>query len=231
MARLTSSGWPVEIFDARAHAHEVVLDQPDDRQIPDCAQVEQFVEVAIVAGPVAEEAEYGVRLVVIAHLEGDTGRQRQVTADDGVAAPEVQRSPGHVHRAALATAHTGPLAHHLGHEQVGAHAARNGDAMIAVGSDDVVIRPQRFDGAQMHGFVAAGQMQVDAGDAALFVWLIKIQRSRHLLELADQHHFLVPREQSLSAQGLGFGWHRDSSPLRAGRVNRSGVNCIPAMFP
>ena len=189
-------------LDFGAHAIAVVLDDPNHRQIPDGAHIERFVEVAVVGGAIADIGHGNVIFFPIARFEGDAGRQRQVAADDGVAAPEVVVFGRQVHGAALAAARAGLLAHHFRHDRLGVHAQDERDAMIAISGDDVVGLSQRRHRADPAGFVPAVEMQIDAGDALLFVELVA-----GLLEFADQHHLPIPIEKHL------FGWRGHSLPF------------------
>ena len=65
-------------------------------------------------------------------------RQRQVTADDGVAAPEVVLTAGNVHGAALAAAGARALTEHLRHHVLGVYTTADGMAVVTVGGNYMV---------------------------------------------------------------------------------------------
>ena len=75
--------------------------------------------------------------------EGHARGQRQVAADDAVAAQEVVLGVEEVHRAAQALRAAGLLAEQLGHDRPGRHALGVGLAVVAVGRDDVVLGLER----------------------------------------------------------------------------------------
>ena len=103
----------------RRHAHRiaVVLAQVDDRQRPHAHQVQRLVEHALVRRAVAEEAQ--AHAVGAQHARGQprAGRHRDRRRDDPRLAERADREVGQVHRAALAAADAGRLAHELGHER------------------------------------------------------------------------------------------------------------------
>ncbi len=113
-------------------------------------------------------------------------------ADNGVAAPEVVFARCEVHRATLATADTPFAPHHLRHQVVGVHAARDGNAVIAVRGDNMVIVAQSIDRPHADGLLAAVKMQINTGDLFLLV-----QGETGFFELPDQDHLAVPLQQCL----------------------------------
>ena len=177
-------------IDLRAHGVAVVLDDPDHRQIPDGAHIQRFVEITVVGGAIADIGHGDIVFAVIAGFKGDAGRQGQVPADDGVTAPEVVVFRGQVHGAALAAAAAGLLAHHLRHDGLGVHTQDERDAVVAIGGDDMVAFAQRRHRADSAGFVPAVEVQIDAGDALLFV-----EPMAGFFKLPNQHHLPVPVQE------------------------------------
>src|SRR5690606_23276152 len=149
-----------------------------------------FVEVTVVGRAVTNERERDRASVVVLRFEGDAGCQRQVTADDGIAAPEVVFTRGKVHGAALTTAYAGRLTHHFSHEWLGVDAARQGDAVVAIGGNDVVFLAERCQRTHTDGFMTAVEVQVYAGNALLFVQVVA-----RVLKFAYQDNLPVPFQQ------------------------------------
>ena len=96
------------------------------------------MEGAVVDGAVAEvELDDAVGLLV-AQGVGHADAERDVPADDAVAAPEPVLDVEQVHRAALALDQPRALAVQLGHHLVGVTAEQEGVGVVAVGGDDLV---------------------------------------------------------------------------------------------
>lgn len=167
------------------------------------AQVDRFVEVAVVGRAVTDEAEDDAILIHVLDLERDACRQRQMPADNRIAAPEVVIARREVHRAAFAAADAGALAHHLGHQGFGVDAARQRNAVIAISGDDVILLAQCGQRTNADRLMAAVEVQVNARDLLLFVKLVA-----HHLELPDEYHLIVPIEQCFLV------WRRHSNSSR-----------------
>ncbi len=91
-------------------------------------------------------------------------------------------------------------------------AARDGDAVVAVGRDHPILRLARRQQPGADGFLADVQVQ-EAADLALLV-----QLGRPLLDAADQYHLVV------QAQKLA-GLHTDSSGTDAAVMRRQARLC------
>ena len=177
-----------------AHAVEVVFAEEYDGEFPDGGEVHGLVELALVDGAVAEEAEHYLIVAAVLDGEGDAGGDAQLTADDGVAAHEVELRAEQMHGPALALAAAGGLAHQFGHHFVAAHASGQGLAMVAVVGDDVIIVAQGVDGADGDGFLAVIDME-KAFDVASRVLAFRLS-----LELTDELHLPVETEQIVFGQ-------------------------------
>ncbi len=140
-------------LDGCAHAVLIIFDHPHHRQFPHFGQVERFVEVANVRRAVAHHADDGRIVVLVLERKSQAGCQRQVRAHNGVAAPKIFAHVGQVHRTALAARTACRLAQQFGHHHPGVHAHRQGNAMIAVGGDDMVLRLHSRRRAHAHGFL------------------------------------------------------------------------------
>ena len=130
----------------------VVLADEDDRQLPRRSEVHPLVRRALPGGAVAEEGER--RLVGAAQRRGQRGPAGvgNPGADDAVAAEDVEREVGDVHRAAEPLAVARPLAEHLGHHPVQVGAGCDQVAVGAMVADEVVglaHHPGRADGDRL----------------------------------------------------------------------------------
>ncbi len=116
----------------------VVLADEDDGQLPGRGEVHPLVRRALPGRAVAEEGER--RLVGAAQRRGQRGAAGvgDPGADDAVAAEDVEREVGDVHRAAEPLAVARSLAEHLGHHPVQVGAGRDQVAVRAVVADEVV---------------------------------------------------------------------------------------------
>ena len=141
-----------------------------------------------------------------AAVSAGTARVRDTGADDAVAAEDVEREVGDVHRAAEPLAVAGALAEHLGHHPAQVGAGRDQVAVRAVVADEVVAlahHARRADGDRLLADAAVG----GAEDDALLEELLGA-----VLEDADQPHPPVLLDQRRPAGG--------PLPLRGGRVSR-----------
>ena len=89
-------------LDGGAHAVAVVLDDEQAWQLPERRHVERFVEGAVVDRCLAHEAHDDLIATAILDRETDTGRDRNVSADDAMSTQKAERFVEHMHRAALA---------------------------------------------------------------------------------------------------------------------------------
>ena len=125
----------------------VVLADEDDGQLPRRREVHPLVHRALAGGAVAEVRDRDLAGAV--ELRGQRGAAgvRDARADDPVAAEDVEREVGDVHRAAEALAVAGALAEHLGHHPAEVGAGRDQVAVRAVVADEVVRVAHRARGA------------------------------------------------------------------------------------
>ena len=106
----------------RAHRVAVVLDDVDDRQLPQRRHVEAFVDLALVGRAVAEIGQRDIVVLAIAVGEGEAGAERHLRADDAVAAVEILLLGEHVHGAALALGIAAATPGEFGHDAARRHA-------------------------------------------------------------------------------------------------------------
>jgi hypothetical protein len=181
-------------FLAGAHRVAVVLDDEDDGQRHERREVVGLVHGALVDGTVAHEGEGGALEALVFEGVGEAGAERDLAADDAVAAPEIARRVEVVHRAALALGAAGVFAVVLRHHLVHAHADGERVAVVAVGGDDVVVLAHDGHAADGDGFLPDVEVE-EAADLAL---LVAAQAA--LLEAADAHHVAVERDQLVMAE-------------------------------
>ena len=172
-------------FDRRAHAVLVIFAHPQHGQLPDFGQVERLVEVADVRRPVPKHADGDAVCALVQVAQGQARGKRQVGAHNGMPAPEILAHVRHVHRAAPALRAAGRFAKQLGDHLVGAQAAVDRHAVIAVSRDDAVLRLAGRDQAGADRLLADIQVQKTANLALL------VKLGGLLFELADQHHLVI----------------------------------------
>ena len=116
----------------------VVLADEDDGQLPGGREVHPLVHRALAGGAVAEVGDRDLAGVVELRGQRGAARVRDPGADDPVAAEDVEREVGDVHRAAEPLAVAGALAEHLGHHPAEIRARRDQVPVRAVVPDEVV---------------------------------------------------------------------------------------------
>ena len=168
-----------------AHAVQVVFQEEDHRQPPERGEIERLVELALVDCAVAEEAHRDPPVAAVLAGKGETRRDGQLAADDGVAAHEIRLRVEKVHRAALSPAAARGLAVQLGHNHVRVHALGQRVTVVAVVAHHVVRLIERGHGAGGDGLLADVQVQ-ESPYLALCV-----QSSARLLESANKQHHPV----------------------------------------
>ena len=181
-------------LDRGAHPVEVVLDQEEDRQLPERRQVHRLAEVAGVGGAVAEDADGDRVFAFVLGGEGEARRDRQVAADDPVAAHEAALAVEDVHRAAAAAAGPVDPAEELRHHPFRFRAAGDRVPVGPVGADQVVLLAHHRGGAEDRRLLADRQVE----EAARFRPLVLAPGL--LLEAPDQGH---PREQLVTGGSVG----------------------------
>ena len=170
---------------AGAHGVLVVLDDVDDRQLPQLGHVEALIDLALVGGAVAEIGQADAVIAAIFVGEGQPRAERHLGADDAVAAIEFLLLAEHVHRAALALGIAGGAAGQLGHHAFGVHARRQHMAMVAIGGDQLVVGPDIGLHAHHHGFLA----DIEVAETADQPHAVKL--TSPLFEAADQEHVAI----------------------------------------
>ena len=188
----------------------VVLADEDDGQRPRRGEVHALVGCALPGGAVAEERHR--RLVGPAQpcAQGRAAGVGETGADDAVAAEDVQRQVGDVHRAAEPLAVARPLPEHLGHHPAEIGSGRDQMAVRAVVADEEIRGTHDAGGADRDRLLADAAVR-SADDHALLEEL-----GGAILEAADQRHQPVLLHQRRPAGGP----FRDVGRLDAHRGGR-----------
>ena len=140
------------------------------------------MEAALVAGAVPEEAEGD--LIRAAHPGGEprAGGERQAGAHDPRLAHDAHRVVGEVHRAALALADAGPLAHELRHQRRKRGALADRVAVRAMRAEDEVVVAQGHAGAGDGGLLSDAEVRRARDEPGLHLL------HHGLFEAADLQH-------------------------------------------
>jgi hypothetical protein len=170
----------------RAHAVLVVRDHEDHGQLPQRGEVHRLAERPLVRRAVAELAERDVLGPQVVGRQAHAGGDRQVAADDPVAAHEAVGQVEHVHGPATALRAAVDAAEQLGHDRVRVRPAGQRVAVRAVGRDEVVVVAHRAHRPEDRRLLADGQVQ-ESADLGLGVHL-----PGALLEAPDEQHGLQP---------------------------------------
>src|SRR5262245_61995747 len=166
----------------RAHGVAVVLDDIDDGQLPQLRHVEAFIDLALVGGAVAEIGQSNIVIAAIAVGEGEPRTERDLRADDAVAAVKLLLPAEHVHGAALALGIAAAAAGQFGHHAVGGHAAGEHVPVVAVSGYDLIAGLERHLHADDDRLLADIEV-AEAADRAHAVKLAGL-----FLKAPDQQH-------------------------------------------
>src|SRR5262249_56095657 len=126
-------------------------------------RVEGVAEVEGGGGGGGERGEGGRGSALVRGGEGEPGGDRQVAADDPVAAHEAPLGVEDVHRAAAPAAGAVDAAEELGHHPLGVGAAGDRVPVRAVGADQVVLLAHHRGGADDRRLLADRQVHEAAG--------------------------------------------------------------------
>ena len=136
----------------------VVLGHKNDRQLPDCGQVEALVQGALFRRPVTKEADgHLVSPVGFCRQAGPTG-QRRPSADDTVGPQHAFVHIGNMHGATFALANPRGLAEQLSHHAPHVHPFCNTVAMSAMGRGHIVSVREMGTNPDSYGFFPGIEM-------------------------------------------------------------------------
>jgi hypothetical protein len=148
------------------HAVLVVLAAEDDGELPQTGHVVGLEDLTLVGGTVTVEGEGDLLLALVLLGKGDTSADGDLGTDDTVSAVEAGRE--HVHGTALSVGDTLPPAEQLADDALDGAAAHHGEAVAAVGGDEVVGALDGVLNTDGDGLLAGGQM-AETADLLLLV--------------------------------------------------------------
>src|SRR5215469_6545199 len=203
-------------IDRRTHPVAVVLDDVNDRQLPQCRHVETFVNLALVDRAVAEIGDRDLAVVAIMMSEREPGSDGHLGADDAMAAEEILFPAEHMHRAALTVRIAAPAPGQFRHDALGVHATRQHVAMVAIGGDNRVALLQR----RLHANDDSLLPDIKVAEPTDQPHAVHLPGS--LLEPPDQQHVSVVSEQLLRGdaqigKGNRFGFALDCHAASSAR--------------
>src|SRR5690606_38747563 len=182
-AAMREIGFGRRTRDRSAHGIAVVLNDEDNRQLPQRGHVEAFVDLALVGSAIAEIGQRDIVVAAITVGEGQPGAKRHLSTDDAVPTIKILLLGEHVHRAALTLGVSSTASGQLSHHAARAHAGCKHMAMIAVAGDDLIAFLQVHLHADDDGFLADVKV-AEAADEAHAVKLAGL-----FLEAANEEHF------------------------------------------
>lgn len=148
------------------HTVLVVLAAEDDGELPQASHVVGLEDLALVGGTVTVEGESDLLLVLVLLGKGDTGADGDLGADDTVSS--VETGGEHVHGATLSVGDTLPPAKQLTDDALDGSSAHQGEAVAAVGGDEVVGTLDGVLDTDGNGLLTDGQM-AETADLLLLV--------------------------------------------------------------
>ncbi len=125
-------------------------------EVPELGHVEGLKDLALVGGTVTVENDGGVLVLVVLVGKRQASTDRDLGANDTVAAVEALGE--HVHGATLAVGDALTAAQKLADDGADGAATHQGEAVAAVGSDDVVLLGESVLNAGGDGLLAGGQV-------------------------------------------------------------------------
>ena len=189
---LDNIGHRRDTLEGGPHAVAIVLAKENDRQFPHRCHVQRLVKCSNVDRGFAEETDAYFVVALVLAGEGETRGQRDVSSNNSMAAHEAALDVEQVHRAALALRATGGLAEQLRHYGFRRDALDERLPMFAVGTDDVVVVPQRCERTDRDCFLA----DVEVAEAADLTEGICFRRL--FLKATDQQHLPQHLEMQLA---------------------------------
>ena len=180
----------------RPHPIPVVLHDVDDRQLPHRRHVQRLEEDPLVDRRVAHEADADLVPAAVSDRPRKPRPQRNLAADDPVAAVESHGGVEQVHGTAAPTGTAVGTAVQLRHGRPRGHSLGDGHRVVTVGGEDQVIRAKRPDPAGGQSLLPDVQV-AEAADLADRVRLFRL-----LLEAAVEEHVGEQAVQFLSGKAV-----------------------------
>jgi hypothetical protein len=176
---------PERPLDRGPHGVLVVLDDVDDRQAPELSHVEALIDLALVGRAVAEIGEGDFLVVPVVVGEAQPCAERDLRADDAVAAVEVGLGREHVHRPALALGRAPGPAGQFGHHLFRVHPAGEHMTVIPITGDHLIALLLDRLHADRNGFLA----DVEVAEAADQAHAVKLPSA--LFKAPDEQHVAI----------------------------------------
>jgi hypothetical protein len=208
-----------------AHRVLVVLADEDDGQLPQRREADPFVKAADAHRAFAEKAERDPAVAPVLAGERDARGQRDVAAHDAVAAEHVVLASNMCIDPPRPFEQPVALPKSSAKKSARSHSLGQGDAVVAVRGDDVVVGPKSGDRTDRHGLLSDVEMQKPADFA------LRVPARALLLDPANQEHVAVQfcevfqllfgarlrgRRAGFGHQGCGIvGLHRRSAESNA----------------
>src|ERR1700731_1674987 len=212
-------------FHGCAHGKEVVFANEDNRQLVKRGQIERFMKSSLVDRAIAKKTKRNPIFISIFAREGQSGREWNMRADNGVPTVHVILAIEEMHRAAETARAAGFFAEEFGHAGLGTGSARERVGMIAVRGDDVVVTSRRRDRTTDDGFLA----DVKMAEAADFLSLILLTGA--FFKTPDQQHqrehldfvALLGQHCTHAARGSAFARERSAPRSKLRQKTKSRV--------
>ena len=125
------------------HGIEVVLTHKYHRQLPQHRHIESLVQYALPCSPIAKHTDGGPVGTLVLLGKSYAGAQAYLPAHNAMAAKKPFLLREKVHTAALSLGAAGGFTIKFGHALLCGYALGNGQAMIAVSGNEVIIIAQR----------------------------------------------------------------------------------------
>ncbi len=179
--------------DGGAHSVLVVLDNVDDRQVPELGHIKALIDLALVGRAIAEIGRANLAVLLVLVREGEPGAERDLRAHNAVTAKELLVTGEHVHAPALAFGIAAFATGQFSHHPVRIHAGGQHVGVVAIAGDHLITLFESALHADDNRFLADIEV-AEARDQTHAVELAGL-----LLEAAHQEHVLVPAHQLVLA--------------------------------
>jgi hypothetical protein len=128
----------------------------DDGQVPELRHVICLENLTLVGSTVSVQSKGNVLLVLVLARECNTSANGDLSTDDTVST--VESGSEHVHRATLSVGNALSPAEQFADDGLDGSSAHEGEAVAAVGGDEMVLAIDGMFNANGDGFLSGGQM-------------------------------------------------------------------------
>lgn len=151
---------------AKDETRRLTLASEKSRQLPQLRHVERLKDLALVAGTVTVQDDGGLLAARVLVRKSQTGTNRDLSADDTVAAVEVLDE--HVHRSTLAVGDTLASTEQFANDGSDSASSHQRKTVASVRGDDIVIFGDSMLDTDCNGFLTGGKV-AETSDLLLFV--------------------------------------------------------------